>query len=208
MLSGQWISFTSRWNTFLLLLFLLCTLHGTDSFVLFPASSVANYTQACGAALSSNITACGYVVAAFDPSETYDQKTLESSCTSECSTALVKWEQDVSSACDGVTYVDDTGATLPISAIPSLVSFNFNQTCLVSGSEYCNVVLGNLTASLTDNSTTTVVCDDCYLRTLYNEALFEYGDGPLVRSESLFQSYTSQCSYTGYPLPSTTIPPS
>ncbi|KUL81276.1 hypothetical protein ZTR_10505, partial [Talaromyces verruculosus] len=157
----------------------------------------------CGSALSTNITTCGAVVAAFDPNETYNQTTLETFCTSNCNAALVQWTQDVSSACDGVTYVDDTGAILPLSAIPSLVSYNFNQTCLVSGSDYCNVILGNLTASMTDNSTTTVVCDDCFLQTLYNEAVFEYGDGPLVRSQSLFQSYTSQCSYTGYTLPPT-----
>ncbi|OJZ87904.1 carbohydrate-binding module family 50 protein [Aspergillus luchuensis CBS 106.47] len=69
---------------------------------------------------------------------------------------------------------------------------------------YCNTVLGNLTASLTEKSSATVICDDCYLLSLYNEALFEYGDGPLVRSSSLFQSYTSHCSYTGYTLPPTT----
>uniref|UniRef100_A0A093VPX5 Ectonucleoside triphosphate diphosphohydrolase 2 n=1 Tax=Talaromyces marneffei PM1 TaxID=1077442 RepID=A0A093VPX5_TALMA len=136
----------------------------TYAFILFPASSVVNYTQACGLALSTNVTACGAVVAAFNPNETYNQTTLETFCTLDCNAALVKWTQDVSSSCDGVTYVDDTGAILPLSAIPSLVSYNFNQTCL---------------------------------------AVFEYGDGPLVRSQSLFQSYTSQCSYTGYTLPPT-----
>ncbi|KAL4860360.1 hypothetical protein BDV12DRAFT_191745 [Aspergillus spectabilis] len=188
---------------FLLSLLVLCCQQQAYSFVLFPASSVANYTPACGAALSSDITSCGAVVAAFDPSQTYKQATLESFCTPECSVALVRWEQDVSSACDGITYVDDTGAVLPVSAVPSLISYNFNQTCLVSGSDYCNVVLGDLTASLTDSSTDAVVCNDCYLMTLYNEALYEYGDGPLARSESLFQSYTSRCSYTGYMLPPT-----
>lgn len=57
-----------------------------------------------------------------------------------------------------------TGAILPLSAIPSLVSYNFNQTYLVIGSDYYNVVLGNLTTSMTENSTTTVVCDDCFLQ--------------------------------------------
>ncbi|KAJ5936334.1 hypothetical protein N7454_005632 [Penicillium verhagenii] len=193
------------WTMFVLrLLFFSCALGGANSFVIFPASSVVNYTQACGTALSTNITACGPVVADFSPSDVYNETTLESFCTSECNAALVQWGQTISSACDGVTYLDDTGTTLPLSAIPSVISFNFNQICLMSGDDYCNIVLGNMTASLSDNSTDTVICDDCYLLTLYNEALFAYGDGPLVRSESVFQSYISQCSYTGYTLPPTT----
>ncbi|GKZ33625.1 hypothetical protein AbraIFM66950_003534 [Aspergillus brasiliensis] len=183
---------------------ILGILQGAMSFVLFPTSSVVNYTQSCGAALSANVTACGAVVAAFSPTETYSETTLKSFCTTECSNALVRWTQAVDSACGGVTYVDDSGATLPLSSIPSSLSYNFNQTCLTSSGEYCNMVLGNLTASLADNTTATVICDDCYLLSLYNEAIFEYGDGPLVRSSSLFQSYTSQCSYTGYTLPPTT----
>uniref|UniRef100_A0A093Y3I5 Uncharacterized protein n=1 Tax=Talaromyces marneffei PM1 TaxID=1077442 RepID=A0A093Y3I5_TALMA len=157
-------SIVGRWNMLLLhILVFVYALRGIDAFILFPASSVVNYTQACGLALSTNVTACGAVVAAFNPNETYNQTTLETFCTLDCNAALVKWTQDVSSSCDGVTYVDDTGAILPLSAIPSLVSYNFNQTCLVSGSDYCNIVLRNLTASISDNSTTTVVCDDCFL---------------------------------------------
>ncbi|RAH72482.1 uncharacterized protein BO66DRAFT_436149 [Aspergillus aculeatinus CBS 121060] len=178
----------------------LWLLSGAQAFVLFPAASVSNYNSYCAAALSTNVTACSNLVAAFDPDETYTPALLQQHCTEDCRAALGQWTKNISDACYGVKYKDDfTGVFLHISAMPGKIWHNFNQTCSMDAGQYCNVVLGKLRATATGTP-----CAKCLLVKMWNNALFPYGNGPLGRSRSDLASYTSLCSYTGYSVPSTT----
>lgn len=177
-------------------------------FVLFPRSSVENagYSDQCVDALSTNITQCNNVVSSFDANTVYSQKILELGCTDQCGSALVSWEEKIKDSCSDVTYVDGYGRTVPISSIASIRSFNFNQTCRMNDGEFCNSVLGNLTMS-PSNSSNANDCNKCALLKLHDTAQFQYNDGPLVYSKGIYQSYTSSCHFTGYPLTITPTPP-
>jgi len=172
------------------------------AFQLFSTDSVSSFPSACGSALSQNITACNNQVQVFDTSTDYLQADLEQACTVSCSSALSGWYTQASNACSNVTYTDDYGVTQNVASVIGELSYDFNQTCLMYNGQYCNVVIGNLTAS---NATGSAQCNQCVLLKLQAEAQSPYDDGPLVYSESLYQSYTSSCSFTGYPL--TASPP-
>lgn len=185
--------------------FLFYTL--TAAFVIFPESSLrsSGYSDSCVDALSTNITQCSNAVSVFDPNGIYTQKVLESSCTDKCQSALQSWERSIKDSCSGVTYTDDYGKTIPISSFATEMNFNFNQTCLMHDGEYCNIVLGNLTTG--SSSAGNKGCNKCALFKLRDTASFEYGDGPLVYSKGIYQSYTLSCHFTGYPLTATPTPP-
>ncbi|KAJ6049510.1 hypothetical protein N7444_006226 [Penicillium canescens] len=180
--------------------FFLYTL-ANASFVLFPKSSVENagYSDECVDALSTNITQCNNAVSSFDPNTAYSQKILALGCTDKCGSALVSWEKSIKDSCRGVTYVDGYGNNVPISSVASIRSFNFNQTCRLNEGEFCNTVLGNLTVT-PSNSSAANACNECALFKLRDTAQFQYNDGPLVYSKGIYQSYTSSCLFTGYPL--------
>lgn len=169
---------------------------------LFPTDSISSFPAACGSVLSQNITACNNLVQAFDTSTDYQQADLEQACTASCSSALSGWYTQASSVCSNVTYTDDYGYTQSITSFIGELSYNFNQTCLMNNGQYCNVVIGNLTAS---NATGSSLCNQCILLKLQGEAQSPYDDGPLVYSQSVYQSYTSSCGFTGKPL--TASPP-
>ena len=175
-------------------------------FQLFPANSVSSYPASCAAVLSQNITSCSNLVEVFDPDTTYGQDTLEQSCNGTCSSALSAWYNQASSACGNVTYINDCGDYAAVSSVIGEISYNFNQTCLTYNGQYCNVVLGDLATGNSSNSTTGAKstnagpCNYCDLLKFKNTAESPYDDGPLVYSQSLYQSYTSACGYTGQPL--------
>lgn len=173
----------------------------TNCFVLFPASNAPNdYPNNCVDALSRNITECSNAIPTLDPNGFYTESSLQRSCTSDCRSALQSWEQSIVDSCNGVTYTNDYGNTVPVSSVATMINFNFNQTCLINDGEYCNIVLGNLTKASVNGSSGQKDCNKCSLFKLRDTAKFQYGDGPLVYSKSLYQSYTSSCHFTGYPL--------
>lgn len=180
--------------------FLLYTLTNAG-FVLFPKASVENagYSDECVDALSTNITECNNAVSSFDANTAYSQSILEMGCTEDCGSALVSWEKSIKDSCRGVTYVDGYGNTVTISSVASIRSFNFNQTCRLNEDEFCNSILGNLTVT-PGNSSAADACNECALFKLRDTAQFQYNDGPLVYSKGIYQSYTSSCHFTGYPL--------
>lgn len=183
--------------------FLFYTL--TSAFVIFPESSLqgSGYSDDCVDALSTNITECSNAVSVLDANTVYTQAVLESSCTDDCQSALQSWEESIQDSCSDVTYTDDYGKTVPISAIATERRFNYNQTCLMNDGEYCNLVLGNLTTASGNSSAGDKSCNRCALFKLRDTASFQYGDGPLVFSKGIYQSYTSSCHFTGYPLSTT-----
>lgn len=120
----------------------------TDAVVIFPYSDPQGpYTQACVDALSTNITQCPVGITSLDANTAYTEKGLGTLCTDNCRSALQSWESSVKASCHGASFTNDYGNTVPIYSVASLINFKFNQTCLVSDGEYCNIVLGNLTAT-------------------------------------------------------------
>lgn len=169
---------------------------------IFPSGSVGDFPSTCGSVLTHNITACNNLVGAFDTSTDYAQNDLEQACTSSCSEALNNWYKETTALCSNVTYIDDQGFTQEVAGLVGMIGYHFNQTCQMNNGQYCNVVIGNLTAA---NATGSALCNECVRLKLQSEAQSPYDDGPLVYSESLYQSYTSSCGISGKPL--TTAPP-
>lgn len=73
----------------------------------------------------------------------------------------------------------------------------------MNNGQFCNIVIGNLTAS---NATGNATCNECIRLKLQAEAQSPYDDSPIVYSQSIYQSYTSSCSITGKPLTSSPPP--
>lgn len=55
-------------------------------------------------------------------------------------------------------------------------------------------------------SNTTNSCDLCAIKNLQYQAGSPYFDGPLLAEQSVYESKTSSCSVTGYPLTTTALP--
>ena len=49
-------------------------------------------------------------------------------------------------------------------------------------------------------------CDLCFIKNLRFQASSPYFNGPELREQSIYQSKTSSCGVTGYPLVTSTIP--
>lgn len=54
-------------------------------------------------------------------------------------------------------------------------------------------------------SNSTDPCDMCFIKNLRLQAGSPYYDGPALRESSIYESKTSSCSVTGYPLATTTL---
>ncbi|KAI4644398.1 hypothetical protein J4E93_006299 [Alternaria ventricosa] len=49
-------------------------------------------------------------------------------------------------------------------------------------------------------------CDLCFIKNLQKQAGSPYYDGPQIRESSLYESKTSSCGVTGYPLSISSLP--
>lgn len=176
-----------------------CT--STQGFQLFTASSLpGSYSERCISALTTNITQCKHAVASFDANAAYSQRVLDSACRPQCETALTSWQDAVAKVCPAETYEDDYGLVRPVSAVPAMVLYTYGQTCHVEGGEYCNIVLSNGTSLATRKESRRGQCSMCDLFKLRNAAQSPFFDGPLIRSERLYESYTSSCGFRDHPL--------
>lgn len=61
------------------------------------------------------------------------------------------------------------------------------------------------TADVTATGNVTNPCDMCFIRALQFEAGSPYYDGPLLAEQSIYESKTSSCGITGYPLTTTDL---
>lgn len=171
----------------------------------FPASTVSEYGSYCASILSRNITLCNTLVQVLDPSIYYSNRELQLSCKSSCGAALKDWYGQATNACSNITYTDPYGNRAAVSSILGELAWNFNTTCLSRDGRFCNVVLGQLANANSNSSSngTASECNDCARDVLRNQADSPFSDGPLVYSQSIYQSYTSKCRYSGYPLTTT-----
>ncbi|KAL2819385.1 hypothetical protein BJX63DRAFT_418760 [Aspergillus granulosus] len=164
-----------------------------------PDDTVDEYDDKCADALATNLTACIPAVRGISSNNFYSQHGLDLICTAECRDELKAYEKAVIEGCPKVTYTNEWGTDLPISEIASSLAFEFQQTCLRNGDQYCNIVLGNITQNGGDK------CNKCLLLKLRAEAQYPYGSGPDIYS-SAYPSFTSACGFTGFPVTATPTP--
>lgn len=206
---------------FLRLLPLLWCLPSTSAIPFFNNQTIpSNLTTNCATALLTDVNQCPPTVASFASGYYYPPSVLEEACTSACVTALQRYEDDVTKACAGQTWsaydeVDDASLAL----IPNVMRFNHDLVCLKDADRWCNVVAAAAAVQADpgqspigwDNAPPSGVepsgpCDLCFIKNLQKQAGSPYYDGPQIRESSIYESKTSSCSVTDYPLTISTLP--
>lgn len=214
--------------------FLFLAVQTVEAVQFFNNATVPeNLSDNCEIALTVNITQCDNVVGSLNSGFYYPQQTLQRVCTPACADALVSYEQSVQGACGpSDVYSLDEGATSQISIAPALYKYMYDLICLMDGGRYCNVVLGEaadaedpigmlhvtmtlyLQLTFLDNgdqllniraANGTDPCDLCYIKNLQYQAGSPFFDGPVLASQSIYQSKTASCGITGYPLTTTSL---
>ncbi|KAF8457847.1 hypothetical protein BDZ91DRAFT_785929 [Kalaharituber pfeilii] len=181
----------------------------------------ANLSPECQAALMADVADCYPVVGALRNGAFYPQAVLETMCTSACTAALAAYRGSIATACSGQTWVGYEDVGWPVTVIPELMIYHYNLACLMDEGRYCNVVAADYAAQLDPqaghpiygtswpgaNTTAPIdTCDLCFIKSMRIQAGSPYYNGPRLLSQSQYQSKTSSCSVTGYPL-TTTDPP-
>ncbi|TFK66093.1 hypothetical protein BDN72DRAFT_889204 [Pluteus cervinus] len=161
-----------------------------------------NITLACSAALTKDVN-CPRVVAALQPGSYYPQKTLESACTTACSGSLAAYRAGVASACGSESWAGYYDEQIPVLMISDLLQYHFNLSCLTDSGRFCNVVAGQAAAAQEAGNSTVSACDLCLIKNLQYQAASPYYDGPFL--EPIYESKTSSCKVTGYPLTTTDL---
>ncbi len=115
------------------------------------SSLPTNLTQTCASALLDDV-ACSPVVTALRMGSYYPQSTLNSTCTTQCSTALSKYQAAVVSACGEQTWTGYEDTVMPLVVIPDLQRYLFDLTCLMDSNRYCNVVAAEAAFALDPGS--------------------------------------------------------
>lgn len=105
----------------------------------------AELPAACSAALTADLD-CDSGVNGLLTGCYHPESVLNNLCTTDCNTALNKYESSVVSACGAHTYASNTSqGDVPVSTIPQLLRYYYNYTCLTSadGAGFCNVIFAN-----------------------------------------------------------------
>ena len=219
-------------SKFCCLPFLLASLvHRSDAFQVFKNSTLpSNLTIACNNALLSELD-CDPTVAILQDGYYYAKATLDSICTTTCTSALAMYESSVIQSCEGQTWSGYYNTTDPVAMIPDIMQYQYSLACLMDSGRYCNVVAAQAATSadpqeplgmsglfldivlwgLVDESGDGVIgggnvkaCDLCFVKKLRAVAGSVYFDGPLLSSSSIYQSFTSSCKIGGYPFTTST----
>lgn len=121
--------------------FLLAFLvHRSNAFQVFTNNTLPpNLTIACNSALLSDL-GCDPTVAALQDGYYYAKATLDSICTTTCTSALAAYESSVIQSCKGQTWNGYYNATDPIAIIPDIMQYQYSLACLMDSGRYCNVV--------------------------------------------------------------------
>ncbi|KAL2259269.1 hypothetical protein VTK26DRAFT_7116 [Humicola hyalothermophila] len=172
----------------------------------------------CAAALLADV-ACDRLVRDLRPDFFYPPTSLERICTEDCATALSSWKESVRSACgDDVSVPADFDLPASPVVIPATLEHTFQFTCLRENDVFCGPVAAlaavfndpgvspfNYLREVPEGATEPSSCDECLAARLRMRAGSPYFDGPVVASESLYESLTSSCGITGKPVTTTTI---
>ncbi|PVH71894.1 carbohydrate-binding module family 50 protein [Cadophora sp. DSE1049] len=168
--------------------------------MLYDDSLPEDLPSACSAALMADV-ACDFLVPNLRPDFFYPPASLYRICTTGCAAALESWESSVRSAC-GKDVVIPAEFDLPASpiVIPTTRRYIYSFTCLEENNVFCGPV-----AALAS-----FFSDPGGLRPMSRSQVAmrsgsPYFDGPVVASESLYQSMTSSCGITRKPATTSTI---
>lgn len=101
----------------------------------------ANLTTTCANALLTDVAQCPPTAARFANGFFYPPATLKKACTSACSTALERYEKNVTTACAGQTWAGyDDRNDAPLVMIPNLMRYHRDLACIQDSGRWCNVV--------------------------------------------------------------------
>ena len=122
-------------------------IHHSCGFQVFTNDSLpTNLTTACNNALLSDLD-CDPTIPALQDGYYYAQATLDSICTTRCTSALAAYESSVIQSCRGQTWNGYYNATEPVAMIPDIMQYQYNLACLMDTGRYCNVVAAQAATS-------------------------------------------------------------
>ncbi|KEZ41911.1 hypothetical protein SAPIO_CDS6608 [Scedosporium apiospermum] len=186
--------------------------------MLYDDSLPEDLDAACSAALMADI-ACDPLVPALRHDFYYPPATLTRMCTAGCASAIQSWESSVRSACGNNIVIpaeDDLDAS-PI-VIPASRQYIYSFTCLKENDVFCGPVAAltalftnpgvsvfNYINELPEGAIKPADCDPCLAARLRLRSGSPYFHGPVVASESIYQTLTSSCGITGKPATTSTI---
>ncbi|KAF5852240.1 hypothetical protein GGP41_001009 [Bipolaris sorokiniana] len=183
--------------------------------MLYDDSLPEDLDAACSAALMADV-ACDRLVPALRHDFYYPPATLTRICTAGCASALQSWESSVRSTCGKDLVIPDLDAS-PI-MLPASRRYIYNFTCLKENNVFCGPVAAlaafftnpgvsafNYINELPQGAVQPSDCDPCLAARLRVRSGSPYFDGPVVASESMYQTLTSSCSITGKPATTSTI---
>lgn len=202
-----------------LLLFGLQGITVSATVLLYPDSLPTTLTSACSAALLTDVTACDPLVKNLRPDFFYPPATLSRVCTADCSSSLGTWLSSVRTSCGNQTIGADLGMEAAAVYVPGTLQYSFQTACLKDDSgRFCGPVAAlaaafsdpgvspfNYISNITEGDVRPDSCDVCIAERLRLRAGSPYFDGPVVASESLYESMTSSCRITGRPVSKTTL---
>ncbi|ETS74812.1 hypothetical protein PFICI_13296 [Pestalotiopsis fici W106-1] len=178
----------------------------------------AGVSSACLAALTAD-TACRSSVADLSAGKYYPLSALQVICDESCSSALSSFHASVLSSCAGDVWEDDNGETLPVALFSELIRYSYNLTCLSDGGRFCNNVAAAYAAAADPQASevpgglpaggdfgihdTTDPCDSCLLANLRFKAESPYYEGPVLQSQSAYESKASSCGIASTTLTTT-----
>ncbi|KAJ4392335.1 hypothetical protein N0V93_005961 [Gnomoniopsis smithogilvyi] len=176
--------------------------------LLYADSLPSTLTSECTIALTVDVPACDPLVRDLRPDVFYPPASLSRICTANCSSAMETWQSSVQSGCGNQTVSADL-------EVEAAAVYN---ACLKDDSgRYCGPVAA-LAAAFADSgispfnyisNTTDQVrpddCDACLAERLRLREGSPYFDGPIVASQSLYESMTASCGIVGRPVVTTTF---
>ncbi|KDN71454.1 putative LysM domain-containing protein [Colletotrichum sublineola] len=186
--------------------------------MLYDDSLPEDLDAACSAALMADVT-CDPLVPSLRHDFYYPPATLTRVCTAGCASALESWESAVRSACGNDIVIPaeyDLDAS-PI-VIPATRRYIYSFTCLKENDVFCGPVAAltafftnpgvsvfNYINELPEGAVKPADCDPCLAARVRLRSGSPYFDGPVVASESIYQSMTSSCGIAGKPASTSTI---
>ena len=100
-----------------------------------------NLSSACSNALLKDVVGCGFIVSVFKNGYFYPSSILEKTCKTECAEALISYETEISTACNGQTWAGyDDENDMSLTVIPNLIRYQYDLTCLQDSGRWCNAV--------------------------------------------------------------------
>ncbi|KAF7533914.1 hypothetical protein G7Z17_g13446 [Cylindrodendrum hubeiense] len=154
--------------------------------MVYSGSLPETLTPGCSAALMVDV-ACDPLVRDLRPDFFYSPQSLSRICTDICSQALATWMSSIRSQCDKQTILGDLDVESSALVIPGSLS------------------IFNYVSEIPEGAEKPDDCDACLAARLRLHAGSPYFDGPIVASESLYESMTSSCAITGKPVMTTTL---